>query len=141
MPWGEDPPGLGPSADHHHSGRSGRNWRTRDIVDKAPVTFLAKNSVHTGVVADDDVVIGCGDTSPGFSAYAHMIAGGFAVHKRQITDGRVVVSAGVCSKRFRTDRRVGTAGGIVHERKIAGGSVGRTTVVKDKRISSNGGVV
>jgi hypothetical protein len=45
-----------------------------DIVDKAPVTFLAKNSVHTRVVADDDVVIGGCDTRPGFSAYGNIIA-------------------------------------------------------------------
>src|SRR5439155_29577 len=35
----------------------------------------------------------------------------------------------------------GAAGGIVHERKVTGGSVGGTAVVKDQRISSNGGVL
>ena len=44
--------------DHHDKGRGGGNRRTMDIVDKAPVTFLAKNTVHTGVMADDDIIIG-----------------------------------------------------------------------------------
>ena len=43
--------------DHHHSGRGGGNRRTKDIVDRAPVTDLAKNTVHTRVVTDDDIVI------------------------------------------------------------------------------------
>ena len=51
--------------DHHHSGRSCGNRCTVDIVDKAPVTFLPKNTVHTRVMADDDIVIGDGNTRPG----------------------------------------------------------------------------
>ena len=43
--------------DHHNSGRGGGNRRTENIVDRAPVTDLAKNTVHTRVVADDDIVI------------------------------------------------------------------------------------
>ena len=45
------------------------------------------------MVADDDIVIGDGDTRPGHSAYGNVIAGGYAVLERQITDGCVVVSA------------------------------------------------
>ena len=48
--------------DHHDSGRRGGNRRTEDIVDSAPVTNLAKNTVHTRVMADDDVVIDSGNT-------------------------------------------------------------------------------
>ena len=57
--------------DHHESGRRGGNRRTEDIVDKAPVTFLAKNTVHTRVMADDDIVIGGGDTRPGHVCLRH----------------------------------------------------------------------
>ena len=127
--------------DHHHSGRRGGNRRTMDIVDKAPVTFLAKNSVHTGVMADDDIIIGSSDTRAGHAAYGNVIARGFAALERLITDGCVVVSGGVGSERFPTGGRVGAAGGIVHERKVTGGSVGGTAVVKDQRVSSNGGVL
>ena len=95
-----------------------------DIVDKAPVTFLAKNTVHTRVMADDDIVIGGGDTRPSHFAY-----------------GNVIASADVGSERFPTDGRVGAAGGIVHERKVTSGSVGVTAVVKDERVGSNGGVL
>ena len=134
MPLGDNPPEPGPSAvtvpnlpsesTITISGRSCGNRCTVDIVDKAPVTFLPKNTVHTRVMADDDIVIGGGNTRSGLSAYAHVVARGFAAHKRQITDGRVVVSAGIGSERFPTDGRVGAAGGIVHERKVTGGSVG-----------------
>jgi hypothetical protein len=50
--------------DEHKSGRPGGNRRTSDVVDKAPVTYLAKNTVDTRVVANDDIVIGYGDTRP-----------------------------------------------------------------------------
>ena len=93
------------------------------------------------MVADDDIIIGGGDTRPGLPAYAYVIARGFAVRKRHITDGRVVVSARVCGECFRTDRRVGAASGIVHQRKVTAGSVGHTAVVKDQRVGSNGGVL
>jgi hypothetical protein len=112
-----------------------------DIVDKASVTFLAKHTVHTREMADDDIVIGSGDTRPSHAAYGNVIARGYAALERQITDGCVVVSAGVGSERFRTDGRVGAAGGIVHQRKITGGCVGRTAVVKDECVGSNRCVV
>ncbi len=54
--------------DHHDSGRRGGNRRTGDIVDSAPVTDLAKNTVHTRVVTDDDIVTGGGDTRPSHAA-------------------------------------------------------------------------
>src|SRR5205807_3561845 len=126
---------------HHHSRRRGRNRRTGDVVDKAPVTLLAKHTVHTGVVANDDIIIGGGDTRASHSAYNNVIARGLAILERLITNGCVVVSAGVGSERFPTSGRVGAAGGIVHERKVTGGRVGATPVVKDERIGSNGGVL
>ena len=76
--------------DHHHKGRSGGNRRIMDIVDKAPVTFLAKNAVHTGVMADDDIIIGRSDTRPSHVANGNVIARGFAALERLITDGCVV---------------------------------------------------
>ena len=127
--------------DHHHSGRRGGNRRTKDIVDSAPVTDLAKNTVHTRVMADDDIVIDGGDTRPSHAAQGNVVAGSYAALKRLITDGCVVVSGGVGSERFPTDGRVGAAGGIVHERKVTSGSVGGTSVVKDQRVGSNGGVL
>ena len=66
----------------HEFGRPGGNRRTRDIVDKAPVAYLAENTVHTRVVADDDIVIGGRDTLPGQSAYAHVIARAYAAIER-----------------------------------------------------------
>ena len=127
--------------DHHYSRRRGGNRRTGDVVDGAPVTDLTKNAVHPGVVADDNIVIGGGNTRPGHSAYAHVFIRSFIVLERLIADSCVVVSAGVDGERTRTDGRVGAAVGVVHERKVTGGSVGRTAVVKDKRVSSNGRVV
>ena len=112
-----------------------------DIVDKAPVTFLAKNTVHSGVMADDDIIIGGSDTRPSHSAQGNVIARGFAALERLITDGCVVVSGGVGSECFPTSGRVGAAGGIVHERKVTGGRVGGAAVVKDQRIGSDGGVL
>src|SRR5438552_13366644 len=126
--------------DHCHCCRD-RDRPIVNIVDIAPVTFLAKNSVHTRVVADDDIIIGGGNTRPGLTAYAHVVACRLAVHERHITDGRVAVPAGVGSERFPTDARVGTARGIVHESKITGGRVGGTAVVKDERVGPKGRVV
>src|SRR4030095_8363318 len=110
--------------DHHdRSGGSGHR-RTGDIVDKALVTFLAENAVHTRVVADDDIIIGGGDPRPGHPAYGNIIARGLVALERQIADGCVVVSGGISSERLITDGRVEAAGGIVHERKVTGGCVG-----------------
>ena len=111
---------------HHNSGRRGGNRRTEDVVDSAPVTDLAKNTVHTRVVADDDIVIGGGDTRAGHAAQDNVIARGYAAHKRLITDCCVAVSGGVGRERFPTNGRVGAAGGIVHERKVTSGSIGGT---------------
>src|SRR5438552_2965295 len=103
---------------HHHSGRGGGNRGTGDIIDKAPVTFLAKNTVHTRVVADDDIIVGGGDTRPSHCAYGNVIARGFAALERLITDRGVVVSGGIGNERFRTSGGVEAAGGIVHQRKV-----------------------
>ena len=46
-------------------------------------------------MADDDIVIGRGDTIPGVSAYAHVVVCVYAELERQITDGRVAGSGGV----------------------------------------------
>ena len=127
--------------DHHHSGRGGGNRRTENIVDSAPVTDLAKYTVHTRVVADDDIVIDAGDTRPGHAAHGNVLTVADVTLERLIADGCVVASGGVGSERFPTSGRVGAAGGIVHERKITGASVVRTGVVKDERIGSNGGVL
>ena len=127
--------------DHHNSGRGGGNRRTKDIVDRAPVTDLAKNTVHTRVVADDDIVIDSGDTRPGHAAQDNVIACGYVALERLITDGCVGVSGGVGSERVTAYGGVGAAGGIVHERKVTSGSVGGTGVVKDQSIGSNGGVL
>ena len=43
------------------------NVRTIDVLDIADVIFLAKATVHTRPVANDDIVIGGGDTIPGVS--------------------------------------------------------------------------
>ena len=68
--------------DEHKSGRPSGNRRTRDVVDKASVTYLAKNTVHTRVVADDDIVIGYGETRSGHSAHGHVVAGADATLER-----------------------------------------------------------
>ena len=127
--------------DHHHSGRGGGNRCTGDIIDSAPITDLAKNTVHTRVVADDDIIIDGSDTRPSHCAYGNVIARGFAALERLITDRCVVVSGGIGNERFPTSGRVGAAGGIVHERKVTSGSVGVTAVVKDHRVGSNGRVL
>ena len=127
--------------DHHDSGRRSGNRRTGDIVDSAPVTDLAKNTVHTRVMADDDIIIDGSDTRPSHCAYGNVIARGFAALERLITDGCVGASGGVGSERFPTGGRVGAAGGIVHERKVTSGSVGCTAVVKDECVGPNGRVV
>src|SRR5256886_15362399 len=127
--------------DHHHSGRGGGNRRTGDIVDSAPITDLAKNSVHTRVVADDDIIIDAGDTRPSHCAYGNVIARGFAALERLITDRCVVVSGGIGNERFPTSGGVGGGRGIVYQRKVTSGSVGVTAVVKDQRIGSKGRVL
>src|SRR5262245_6682168 len=110
--------------DHHESGCGCGNGRTRDIVNKAPVTFLAKHTVHTRVMADDDIIVGGGDTRPGHCAQGNVIARGYAALERLSTDGRVVVS-----------------GGIGSESKGTSGRIGVTTVVKLERGSANSGVL
>ena len=77
---GRAQPSIG--IDEHESGRPGGNRRTEDVVDMAPVTYLAKNTVHTRVMADDDIVIGGGDTRPGHSAHGHVVAGAGATLER-----------------------------------------------------------
>src|SRR5213079_955226 len=125
----------------HHSGRGGGNRRTGDIVDSAAITDLAKNTVHTRVMADDDIIIDGSDTRPSHCAYDNVIARGFAALERLITDRCVVVSGGIGNERFPTSGRVGAAGGIVHERKVTSGRVGGTAVVKDQRVGSKAGIL
>src|SRR5438094_4777876 len=127
--------------DHHHSSRGGGNRRTKDVVDKAPVTFLAEYTVHSRMMANDDIVINAGDTGPGHAAYGNVITVAEVTLERLITDGCVGASGSVGSERFPTSGRVGAAAGIVHERKITGASVVRTSVVKDERIGSHSGVL
>jgi hypothetical protein len=140
MPLDENPPGSGPSMVTVPNLRGG-NRRTGDIVDSAPVTDLAKNTVHARVVPDDDIIIDGGDTRPSHAAQGNVIAGGYVALKRLITDGCVVASGGVGSERVTTYGGEGAAGGIVHERKVASGSVGGTAVVKDQCVGPNGGVL
>ena len=118
--------------DHHHSSRGRGNRRTKDVVDKAPVTFLAEYTVHSRMVANDDIVIDAGDTGPGHAAYGNVLTVAEVTLERLIADGCVVASGGVGSERFPTSGRVGAAAGIVHERKITGASVGATGGVKDE---------
>lgn len=73
------------------------NGRTVDVVDKAPVTYLAKTAVHTGVVADDDVVIHERDTIPGVVAHTHMTIIGRVQKKRVITEAGIKRARGVVS--------------------------------------------
>src|SRR5438552_6730874 len=127
--------------DHHHSSRGGGNRRTKDVVDKAPVTFLAEYTVHSRTVSNDDIVIDAGDTGPGHAAYGNVITVAEVTLERLITDGCIGASGSVGSERFPPSGRVGAAAGIVHERKITGASVGATGVVKDERIGSHSGVL
>ena len=118
--------------DHHHSSRGRGNRRTKNVVDKAPVTFLTEYAVHTRVMTNDDIIIDAGNTGPCHAAYGNVITVAEVTLKRLITDGRVVASAGVGSKRFPTSGSVGAAAGIVHQRKITGTGVVRTGVVKNE---------
>ena len=127
--------------DHHHSGRGGENRRTKDVVDKAPVTFLAEYTVHSRMVANDDIIIDAGNTGSRHAAYGDVITVAEVTLERLIADGCVVASGGVGSERFPASGRVGAAAGIVHERKIPGAGVVRTGVVKDERIGSKSGVL
>ena len=87
-PLGENPPGSGPSevtvpnlpseSTITATAVAAETGAPIDIVDRAPVTFLAKNTVHTRVVADDDIVIDGGDTRPSHVAYSNVIACGYA---------------------------------------------------------------
>jgi hypothetical protein len=136
--------------------------RTVDVADIADVIFLAKATVHTRMVTDDNIIVDEGDPGPGQCAYGNVIARRCAVLERLITNGCVVVSAGVpgkgkttksyivvCinvgSERFPTDARVRAASDIVHERKVTGRSISVTAdvtaAVKKEGISPNGRVL
>jgi hypothetical protein len=54
--------------DQHEMERPCIDWLIVDVVDKAPVTYLAKDAVHTGQMADHDIVIGGRETTPSVSA-------------------------------------------------------------------------
>src|SRR5262249_1500864 len=74
--------------DAHQTGNRAEvvNVRTIDVADIADFVFLAKATVHTGMVADDDVVIDDGDPRPGHCAYGNMSARAYTVLERQTTD-------------------------------------------------------
>ena len=121
--------------DEHKSRRPCGNRRTDDVVDKTPITYLAKNTVDTREVADDDIVIGGGDTIPGLSAYAHVVAGGLTAIERYITDGCVVGSAGVASEGINTQGHVVESIEVVDERMETSGRVGAASVVLERTIT------
>ena len=83
--------------DEHHTGNRAEvvNVRTIDVADIADVIFLAKATVHTRMVADDDIIIDDGDPRPGHCAYGNMSARAYTVLERRTTDACIVESAGV----------------------------------------------
>src|SRR6266516_2293429 len=95
--------------DEHDSCRPGGNRRTEDVVDKAPVTYLAKNTVNTRVAADDDVVIDGGETSAGFAADADVVGTRLVVPERSPTECFIVVTGCVEPARGGTYRGVAAA--------------------------------
>ena len=95
--------------DEHGSEGSGVNRRTEDVVDKAPVTYLAKNTVDTRVAADDDVVIDGGETGAGFAADADVVGTRLVVPERSPTEGFVIGTGCVEPARGGTDRGVAAA--------------------------------
>src|SRR5207249_11225466 len=95
--------------DKHDSGRRGGNRRTEDVVDKAPVTYLAKNTVNTRVAADDDVVIDGGEIGAGLAADADVVGTRGVVPERSPTEGFVVGTGCVEPERGGTDRGVAAA--------------------------------
>ena len=148
--------------DEHEQIRPGGNRRTVDVVDKAPVTYLAKNTVDTIVVADDDIVIGGSDTIPGVVTYTHVriVVGGYK--ERVITDGcvkgartspqgpithRIILAADLIGeKRCIAMGVVEVAGGVVIERSITNSVVVDTVGVEIERritvgtVAAGGGV-
>src|SRR5262249_44983963 len=81
--------------DAHHTGDSAEvvNVRAIDVADIADVIFLAKTTVHTRMMADDDVIIDDGDPRPGPCAYGNMSVRAYAVLKRRSADACIVESA------------------------------------------------
>src|SRR4051794_14048304 len=109
--------------DHYHNSCRSGNRRTKNIVDSAPVTDLPKNTVHTGVVSDDDVIIGAGDSRACHLTYGNVVTISNATLERLITNGCVVVSSSIGSKRFPPSGSVGAAADIVRQSKVTSGSV------------------
>jgi hypothetical protein len=108
MAWGwmflgEDLPGFPPTGTalcptfHRSTSDTGNpevvNVRTIDVADIADVIFLTKATMHTRMVADDNIVIDERDPRSSHAAYHNVIVRGYAVLERRTTDGRVVVSA------------------------------------------------
>src|SRR5262249_5800515 len=62
--------------DEYHAGNVTEvvNVLTIDVADIADVIFLTKATVHTRLVANDDIVVDDHDPGPGRSAYRHVIA-------------------------------------------------------------------
>ena len=85
--------------DEHGSRRRGVNRRTKNVVNKAPVTYLAKNTVDTRQMADDDIVIGRGDTIPGVGAHKHVEIYAGDTIPSLITHRHVLVAAGAFNER------------------------------------------
>jgi hypothetical protein len=117
------------------------------VADIAGVIHLAKNTVDTRQVADDDIVIDVGDTIPSMSAYANVVAGADATQKRQITDGSVVDTVDVTLEGTNTVGHVVEAGGVGNERMETGGRVGIAAglilerTITDSRAAAAGGVI
>jgi hypothetical protein len=61
----------------HKAGNRARvvNPGTVDVADIAAVRGLAKTTVHTRQMADDDIVIDGGDTIPGLGTDKHVVIG------------------------------------------------------------------
>jgi hypothetical protein len=134
--------------DEHDGCRPHGNRRAEDVIDKAPVTYLAKNTVDTIVVADDDIVIGEGDTTPSVVTHAHVRATR-GLKERIITDGcvkgarsssqgpityRIILAADLIGeKRCVAVRVVEVASGVFIERSITNSVVVDTVSVEIER--------
>jgi len=88
--------------DKHDSGRPGGNRRTEDVVDKAPVTYLPKNTVDTRVLA-----VGTGCVEPARGGTDRGIAAAVDIGSRAQTSRWPCCRAdGVVGERLITCRRV-----------------------------------
>jgi len=91
------------------------NRCTKDVVDKAPVTYLAKNTVHTRQVADYDIVIHAGDTIPGGFTQKRVTTAVSDTIPGLVTHSHVVITGGARVERVITDDCVTAARHVVGE--------------------------